>query len=1095
MLRRVWAEWPVATASFLLILGATSLLASGALYGDAVGLAGLQQALRAVPPTDRSVILRTTGRVEDVEGIDVIATTEMQALVSPSGGSVFRVIRSDAFSEAAIDEPTTDLSLIASYEGIESHATLVDGAWPAGGREPIEAVLSEPAAAPLGLELGDRIALQSRGSTDVSTVLVVVGRYRIDRTDPYWADDTLEIDGVSDAGSFTQHGPFVIDRADLLDNGLGGSFDLQWRAIPNVDGIRLDDTTALARAIDLLDNRLRPALPSGRSLRVSSSLPDILDSVSRSVLVSRSGVLLVTLQFAVLAAYALVLVAGVVLDHRRTETALLRARGAGGSNLAAMALGEATVLVVPAVLLAPLIATAIVSLLVALGPLGAAGLTPHVGVTSRVIVVSAVAGLACVAGLLLPVLASGASLSAVRAAAARAPTRTLGQRLGLDLALVIVAGIGVWQLRLYGAPLTKDARGALGLDPILIATPAIGLLAGSVLATRVIPRLGEVAERVLDRRRGLVGALSGRQFARRPLRATRSALLLILAAALGTFASAHAATWTRSQADQATYQAAADIRLLGPNQRLPDWAVGPALRALDGVSSAMPVEREPLDVGRAVRNGSLLAVDPAAAGSLIRFADPGTAAAARTLLEELEANRPAVAAVPIDAATLRLSVRLDAALEPIPHRPPDSPPYDPTRGSTRATVILADGDGHLVRVVSAPGDIVSAGQRLIIELPTTDDGSIRLAGPYLLHSLEITIDPPENEGIVGSATVLGIDASTSSDGDHWESLDYDPGAASWSWTRVAFGDERRYEPPSDDRPGELVASGANEGSPAIFGVPGDVGTTFRSQVAPQSTALPAIVSSAFLAATGSQVGDEIETSIRARRTTLDIVGAVDTFPPLDPAVAFAIVDIRALDIVRFGQTSQVPAVPEWWLSVDPAKETQVATALRNAPFVPDAVVVRTELASALATDPVQLGLIGALGLGAVAAVAFAAIGFVVSAVLAASERVGEFALLRALGLSARQLSGWLTLESAALLVVGLVVGGGLGFGMAWLVLPFATLTASGALPVPTPQVIVPWDALTPGVWLALGLLVVSVFIVRRELLRVHLSDVLRARDE
>jgi hypothetical protein len=1091
VLRRVRAEWPVATASFLLILGATSLLASGALYGDAVGLAGLQQALRSAAPTDRSVIARTTGRIEDVETVDAAATTEMQALVDPSGGSFYRVIRSDAFSEPAVDEPTTDLSLIASYEGINEHATLVEGAWPGGGQEPIEAVLSEPAAAGLGLGVGDQIALQSRGSSAVSAVLRVVGRYRIDRTDPYWTDDVLEIDGVNAAGSFTLHGPLVIDRTDLLGNKLGGFLDLQWRAIPNVGGIRLDDVTALARAIDLLDNRLSPALPIGRALRVSSSLPEILDSVSRSVLVSRTGVLLVTLQFAVLAAYALVLVAGVVLDHRRTETALLRARGAGGSNLAAMALGEAIVLVVPAVLLAPLIATGIVTLLVALGPLGAAGLSPDVGVSSGVVVVSALAGLACVAGLLLPVLTSGASLSAVRAAAARAPTRTLGQRLGLDLALVVVAGIGVWQLRLYGAPLTKDARGALGLDPILIATPAIGLLAGSVLATRVIPRLGEVAERVMDRRRGLVGALGGRQLARRPLRATRSALLLILAAALGTFASAHAATWTRSQADQATYQAATDIRLIGPSEQLPDWAVGPAVRVLDGVTAAMPVEREPLDVGRAVRNGNLLAIDPATASSLIRFADPGTEAEARPLLDELEASRPAVAAVPIDAGTKRLSIRLDAAFA----APSDAPPGWIDDGSIQASVILADADGHLIRLTSMVGDVTSAGQRLVLEVPRTDRDQ-RPAGPYLLHAVEIAIDAPDFGTIHGEANVLGVDVSPSDSGDaDWAPISYAPNAEAWRWSRSDFGDARPYAPPNDDRPGQLVALEGNDASHEVFGAPGDPGAIFQSRVAPASTALPAIVSSLFLTATGSQIGDEIETSVRARRTTLQIVGVVDSFPPLDPAVAFAIVDIRALGVVRFGQTSQLPGASDWWLSVEPAKESEVATALRTAPFAPDAVVVRSELASALATDPVQLGLIGALGLGAVAAVAFAAIGFVVSAALAASERVGEFALLRALGLSARQLSGWLTLESAALLIVGLAVGGGLGLGMAWLVLPFATLTATGALPVPTPQVVVPWETLTPGVWLALGLLIVTVFIVRRELLRVHLSDVLRARDE
>ena len=69
---------------------------------------------------------------------------------------------------------------------------------------------------------------------------------------------------------------------------------------------------------------------------------------------------------------------------------------------------------------------------------------------------------------------------------------------------------------------------------------------------------------------------------------------------------------------------------------------------------------------------------------------------------------------------------------------------------------------------------------------------------------------------------------------------------------------------------------------------------------------------------------------------------------------------------------------------------------------------------ALATDPVALGIIGVLGIGVVAAGLFAVVGFIVSAAVSARERVTEFALLRALGLSSSQLSGWLSLENATL---------------------------------------------------------------------------------
>ena len=122
-------------------------------------------------------------------------------------------------------------------------------------------------------------------------------------------------------------------------------------------------------------------------------------------------------------------------------------------------------------------------------------------------------------------------------------------------------GLGLWQLRHYGAPLTRSVQGTLGLDPLLVATPAIGLLAGGVAALRLVPLLAQLAERATTRRRGLVPALGARQLARRPLRYTRAALLLMLAMAMGVFAVCYTATWSASQRDQASFQVGADVRV------------------------------------------------------------------------------------------------------------------------------------------------------------------------------------------------------------------------------------------------------------------------------------------------------------------------------------------------------------------------------------------------------------------------------------------------------------------------------------------------------------------------------------------------------
>ena len=87
------------------------------------------------------------------------------------------------------------------------------------------------------------------------------------------------------------------------------------------------------------------------------------------------------------------------------------------------------------------------------------------------------------------------------------------------------------------------------------------------------------------------------------------------------------------------------------------------------------------------------------------------------------------------------------------------------------------------------------------------------------------------------------------------------------------------------------------------------------------------------------------------------------------------------------------------------------------------------------------------------------------------------------------------MENVALLVVGLTAGVLLGLVLAWLALPFATLTSSGETPVPAPEVVVPVQASCRRCVLGLLLAVATVVLVRRQLPAARTSTVLRARDE
>ena len=147
--------------------------------------------------------------------------------------------------------------------------------------------------------------------------------------------------------------------------------------------------------------------------------------------------------------------------------------------------------------------------------------------------------------------------------------------------------------------------------------------------------------------------------------------------------------------------------------------------------------------------------------------------------------------------------------------------------------------------------------------------------------------------------------------------------------------------------------------------------------------------------------------------------------------------------------------------------------------------------------PIALGIIGALAIGFVAAALFAVVGFVVSAAVSARERIAEFALLRALGLSSRPAVGlavarerrpWPRSASST--------GTALGLLIAWVVLPFITVTQGAATPYPPVE-----SSRCRGrssassrrsVVLALGATVVALAIV---LPRIGLASVLRMSED
>jgi ABC-type antimicrobial peptide transport system permease subunit len=119
------------------------------------------------------------------------------------------------------------------------------------------------------------------------------------------------------------------------------------------------------------------------------------------------------------------------------------------------------------------------------------------------------------------------------------------------------------------------------------------------------------------------------------------------------------------------------------------------------------------------------------------------------------------------------------------------------------------------------------------------------------------------------------------------------------------------------------------------------------------------------------------------------------------------------------------------------------------------------LTNGLEHDPVSVAPIKAALAVAAAAALLAVVGFCVSVAASARERRGQRALLSALGVHGGAQAGLFCLEEIMISGPAALVGLILGIGIAHLLIPAITLTATAGLPVPPVLVRI------PAMWVAL----------------------------
>ncbi|MFE9394657.1 FtsX-like permease family protein [Streptomyces flavidovirens] len=1090
---RVRAHRLLLAAALLSVLLTTAVLATLTAFSGSIGDAGLRHSLRTRNAAAAALLIKGEALTGEGGKADEAVLAGARQAFDGLPVELRRLGRSGPYAlpsglrSSGATEADPDLTHLASLD--RSRVRLTAGVRPGKVTGAVaDVALPEVVAQELKVKPGRKVFALTDRLGGAALKVRVTGLYRpADRADPYWQLDEQGGRGVSKL-AFTTYGPLLADPA-LMGSGRVSTGHVSWLATADFRTVTTDRIGPLRKAAKSALAHLDAQEPLTGKVTVRTSLPDVLDQSERSLLVSRSTLLIVSLQLVLLAGYALLLVARLLSSERAGETALLRARGGSRQRVTVLAAIEAVLLAAPAGLCAPLLAGPLTRLIAGQGPLSRIGLRLDTPLTGQIWLVGTAVAVGCAAAVVAPALGAGGE-GGGRARALPGPLRA-----GADIGLLVIAGVAYWQLdrRASGSgALSGDREGRLGIDPLLVAAPALALLAGTLLTLRLLPPLARLAERRASRGRGLSAALAGWQFSRRPMRGAGPVLLLVLAVAMGVLAIGQGATWDRSQDDQADFRSGAPVRVLG--SRTPQLGQGGVYDELPGVRAAAPAARTDLELSDG-RSATVLALDTALAAEGLRLRDDlaegGDADRVTDALTPAKGRGTDGVLLPEDTARLALdmtfrSTHLNAG--------------DDLAPSLRVTLEDRYGVPYQLSMGQLrPGDRPHTYTLDIAGAAGAPEG--KPAGPLALTAIDIDqelldVSDARERLTLGAVRSLGADGGSREvplpKGLKWRAK------ASIGATDPLLIDVM----PSIGRLGSSAAeplditysTGRPTRAAGQYADPRTVGIRITT-AAPEPPLPAAVVTDRFLESSGAEAGSVLEIPLAGESLKVKITAVVRELPTTGPSTrtlaqakdpetegGALLLDLRAVNQVLAALPNASLPPTEWWLFTEPGTSGDVASALRERRDLdPAQIQVRDEIARALHDDPLGAGPQAALIAAAVVAAALAAVGFSVSVAGSLRERSAEFAVLRALGAPRRRLARLHAAEQCLLIGLALLVGLALGTALARTVIPLIVLTEQAARPVPHVLVELPAGpvtALLAGV-AAVPLLVVAALALRR----------------
>jgi putative ABC transport system permease protein len=642
LLRRVTGTASAGSLALALLAGACVLAATaGPRLAQATEARALQQTLTASSPTDKNIVVSTSGVLVtgDLGGsVDTIVPAGLEGLAQDV-----------ALSPADMDQVTTQLrgdfgagplqlsprsadwtgmtpplyyvtAAPPSLHGLPAkievayrspaapHLRLVAGRMPDTEPPPtlnstqeifpIQVVVTPQTASRFGLRPGSVLPLSGPVDPMNAGKLVVISldvTGIVEPADPgssFWTADPLlpapALDQVDGRASW--EGAVIADpgESDMMQLAFGrGGLLFQWQLPTETTGLHgqaqalYDQANQITTQVPALAGSLAPVLSS---LSVSYGLLQPLAAFVKDANDANPLLLIVYVSLAVASVVALILAARMIAGRRSAELATRRARGASLWQLFWLGARGAAVTCVPAAALAWAAAVLLVP--------GGGAWWPGA-------------------------LALGCAVACPGIAAAwrhRLPRRRRA-RLHWPWLPRVVFELTACAAAVGGIVVFRSQSGATGLyagtAPVLVAVPAV------IVALRAYQLLVRVLARAAVRRRGIIGFVGLARAAQAPVTLVLPAMTLVLALTVAAFTGMVRAAVERGETAASWQTAGADVTVTAQGEASLSAAAVRAVTTMPGVEHAAAALVVPLTVDAGEHLVTAVVVDPASYAALV----------------------------------------------------------------------------------------------------------------------------------------------------------------------------------------------------------------------------------------------------------------------------------------------------------------------------------------------------------------------------------------------------------------------------------------------------------------------------------------------